>query len=562
MINKKPYIEVNHDQVACWEGWEDIGKELNDTIKLLRKKKVIITVEFFQGTYEDLNINSLKKVLSPNATCGTRDIFKSENEIRQLVRKDLNFQTASAKISTNTIEDYFDQTKLEAIQQNIEFIEEGVVLIYGVGACKVCPSDILVYSDMSRWEILQRFRRNDISNIGVSNENDPYELQHRWSYFIDWRTCDKIKKQIIGKCDYFMETNNWQKPKLATGDVVRAGFDQATRQPIFMAPFFDPELWDKKVNNELDTEDFAWGFNCDAEEDNVLLKIGDNLFETPAINVVYFQPIKLLGESIFRKFGSDIPVKLNFIDGTEGGSNFTLGIYPGADHLRDYFGTQFQQIENYYIMDVKSKANMYVDIKENISNEYLKNVLSSNKTMEITSLLGNVKLHKHDHMAIPQEVLHSNGHRAMMLHISTAPAIFKASLHEERGTHTSLPASQIETLVDSACAKQNSRYSKNDFEIIEHKGYYEELLAPVENMQIKVSRLWFEEDLKLCSEGVFKVYNLIEGDEITLIDPKGEFEPFIVHFAETFLIPANVSRCIVQCKANAKTGLLQVTANA
>ncbi len=560
MINKKPFIEVNHPSKACWEGWEAIGAELLSAIKALDQKKAVIAVECFQGTYADINLTALKKVLSPNATCRTIDIYKSESEIRELVKKDLDLKTLSAKISTNTIDDYFDQAKLESLEKNIEFLEEGIVLIHGIGASKIGKADILVYSDMSRYEILQRFRRNDINNVGVFNENDHYELQHRWSYFIDWRICDKIKKQIIATCDYFMETNNWQKPKLASGDTVRMGFELATRQPIFMAPFFDPELWDVQSKEQLEEEEFRWGFNCDAEEDNILLKIGESLFETPAINVVYYQPVRLLGESIFRKYGSDIPVKLNFIDGTEGGNTTALGIYPGADHLMDYFGINYQQVENYYIMDVKSKAQMYIDLKEDISVEYFKETLSTGKTLDIVGLMGHMNLQKHDHLAVPQEIIHSSGHRAMMLHIGTAPSIFKTIIHARKDTSEG-PLTHVDTLIDKACSSKTQKIHKNKVEIQEHPSYLEELLAVEENTQIKVSRIWFDEQVELYSNGIFQVFNLIEGEEISIEHPSGEFKPFVVHYAETFLIPASLSNFKIKAKNGQKIGLLRIMAS-
>ena len=34
--------------------------------------------------------------------------------------------------------------------------------------------------------------------------------------------------------------------------------------------------------------------------------------------------------------------------------------------------------------------------------------------------------------------------------------------------------------------------------------------------------------------------NLVEGDEVYVESMNGEFEPFIVHYAETFVIPENV----------------------
>ena len=34
--------------------------------------------------------------------------------------------------------------------------------------------------------------------------------------------------------------------------------------------------------------------------------------------------------------------------------------------------------------------------------------------------------------------------------------------------------------------------------------------------------------------------NLVEGDEARVDSPSGAFEPFVVHYAETFIIPAAV----------------------
>jgi hypothetical protein len=36
------------------------------------------------------------------------------------------------------------------------------------------------------------------------------------------------------------------------------------------------------------------------------------------------------------------------------------------------------------------------------------------------------------------------------------------------------------------------------------------------------------------------VLNLVEGDEVVVESPSGAFEPFVVHYAETFIVPAAV----------------------
>lgn len=559
MINKEPFIEVSHPEPACWEGWEAIGIELDRAVKALNKNKVVIAVDCFQGTYTDINLNALKASLTPDASCQAKDLYRSEREVRNLVSKDLNTTTGIAKVSTHSIEDYFDPEKLESIRTNMNLLESGVILIHGTGASKVLKADIVIYSDISRWEIFQRFRRNDISNLGVSNKTDHFNDQYRWGYFIDWRICDKIKKQLIGSCQYFLEANNWQKPKLANGDVMRAGFDQATRQPIFMAPFFDPELWDQQSIHDLKQEDFEWGFNCDIEEDNVLLRISNSLFETPAINLVYYQASKLLGDSVYRKFGSDVPVKLNFVDGTEDGNQLSLDIYPGADHLMDHYGLRYQQVENYYIMNAKRKARMYVNLKESVTEAEFKTALTSGKTNDVTSLLNSINLEKHDHLAIPQETLHSNGNHAIMLHISTAPSIFKSVLFKDKSAQPEL-TSRNETLISEVARHKRKKVVKNNFHI-NNGPLHEELLSPDENSQMCLSRIWFDKELIQEINGVFQIYNLIEGSEIIVEGFQKEFKPFTVHYAETFFIPAGVSKFVIKSASSSRVGLLRVRPN-
>jgi hypothetical protein len=51
---------------------------------------------------------------------------------------------------------------------------------------------MLVYADMPRWEIQMRFRRNEISNLGVENRTLDASLQYKRGYFVDWRVADRL----------------------------------------------------------------------------------------------------------------------------------------------------------------------------------------------------------------------------------------------------------------------------------------------------------------------------------------------------------------------------------
>lgn len=551
MINKKPYIEVKGAENSCWEGWDTIIPELQRKIESLGQKKVVICVDCYQGTYADFNLKKLKNGLSPNVTCRARDIYKDEVEIRQLAASVLDAKN-SRKLSNHTIADYFDEGKLEALKNNIDFIEEGVILIHGVGSHLIWPADIIIYSDMSRYEILQRFRRNDVSNLGLSNAEDDYHTKHRQSYFVDWRICDKLKKQLLANCHYFLETNNWHKPKLAEGNTVRKGLKEATQQPFFMAKFFDPELWDIPANQSKE-EDFLWGFDCDIEHGNVLLKLDDYLFETPAINILYYQPAAFLGESVYRNFGTEMPIRMDFLDSMED-KQHKLSIYPGADFLRDYFGYHLFQNDNYYVLQAGSKANVLMGLKEDVNLGDFRAELADKKAIKsVVSQLNKVKLDKHDHLFIPSNTLRSQGQDAIILHIHAAPDIFKLNVYDDSGEQSNqFFAGQ---LFDQSPLEisEAGKFSLNQLT----KSNGAEILAADENQLMEVQRIKFSEAVEMDTNGVIQVLCLAEGTEVTIQCSDDAFEPFTVHYGEAFVVPAGVGAFTINPGSDAKHVMLK-----
>ena len=57
---------------------------------------------------------------------------------------------------------------------------------------------------------------------------------------------------------------------------------------------------------------------------------------------------------------------------------------------------------------------------------------------------------------------------------------------------------------------------------------------------IETRRHWFVGSVPHDTEGTVNVLNLVEGDEAIVESPTSSFDPFIVHYAETFIVPAQV----------------------
>jgi hypothetical protein len=60
---------------------------------------------------------------------------------------------------------------------------------------------------------------------------------------------------------------------------------------------------------------------------------------------------------------------------------------------------------------------------------------------------------------------------------------------------------------------------------------------------LETHRHWFTDVVPHETHGSVNVLNLVEGEEVTV---EGDFEPFVVHYAETFIVPAAVGRYTIR----------------
>ncbi|GAL28531.1 mannose-6-phosphate isomerase [Vibrio variabilis] len=80
----------------------------------------------------------------------------------------------------------------------------------------------------------------------------------------------------------------------------------------------------------------------------------------------------------------------------------------------------------------------------------------------------------------------------------------------------------------------------------EGDGWREESTGLHEREFIETRRHWFTKSVTHNTEGHVNVLNLIEGREAIVESPTGAFEPYVVHYAETFVVPANVGEYTIK----------------
>jgi hypothetical protein len=154
---------------------------------------------------------------------------------------------------------------------------------------------------------------------------------------------------------------------------------------------------------------------------------------------------------------------------------------------------------------------------------------------------------RHDHFLIPAGTVHCSGAESMVLEISATPYIFTFKMWDwgrlgldgkPRPIHLDHGLANLQWERDTEWTK---RQLVNCFEPLgAGAGWREERTGLHELEFIETRRHWFSGTVAHDTGGGVNVLNLVQGEEAVVESPTRAFEPFVVHYAETFIVPAAV----------------------
>jgi len=560
--DKFPSIRVPASDGTCVAGWPAISQRLSDAISARGTSRAILAVECYPGVDESAIVQSLVHELKPSRVIRSSDAMLPENDINRLCEPFLGGDDPVFGFLCGLhLPQFFAPNLICKARTLIEGPDDGITLVLGVGATLLCDPDILVYADLARWEIQLRQRRKEISNLGVNNPELVQNLKYKRAFFIDWRVADRWKKPLLRKADYFLDTHQSSEPKLADGQAVRRGLAHAVTRPFRVVPFFDPGVWGGQWMKDVCDLDrsavnYAWCFDCVPEENSLLLELGGHRIEMPSINLVFDQPRCLLGERVHARFGSEFPIRFDFLD-TMGGGNLSFQVHPLTEYIQEHFGMHYTQDESYYILDAGPAAEVYLGLKEGVEPAAMLRDLaaaqSGHAPFPDELYVNRFPAKKHDHFLIPAGTVHCSGAESMVLEISATPYIFTFKMWDwgrlgldgkPRPIHLDHGAQNID---GSRTTGWTRDHLVNHIERLESgDGWREERTGLHEREFIETRRHWFTNIVPHDTCGGVNVVNLVAGEEAIVESPTGAFEPFVVHYAETFIVPAAVGRYTIR----------------
>lgn len=561
---KNPVIEMKGMEKEAFQSYENILEELKSKKDSLNKKKTVMVLDYYHGVDEKEVYENLISKAGAVKLINIADYKLSEEYLSDELKREITEDRVFGVLSVRTIEEFFDMKKIEELKKEINEISEGLVVVYGIGAGLI-EGDILVYADMARWEIQQRFRRKELDNWGAGNFDEDVLKKYKRAFFIEWRVLDRHKKGLFQKLDYLLDTNIKNDPKMVKGDAFRAALTQAVNQPFRLVPFFDPGVWGGQWMKEVcgldkNQEQYAWCFDGVPEENSLKLKYGDIVVEIPSIDLVFYKPVELLGDKVHARFGTEFPIRFDFLD-TMGGGNLSLQVHPLTEYIQSKFGMHYTQDESYYMLDSGDDGSVYLGTKTGVNPDELieefRKAQRGEGTFPDEKYINKFPAKKHDHFLIPAGTIHCSGKNAMILEISATPYIFTFKLWDwGRVGLDGLPRP-----IHIEHGKENIQYNRNTEwveenlinrieKIDEGDGFREERTGLHEREFIETRRHWFSKKVLHNTYGLVNMLNLVEGEEAIIESPENKFEPYIVHYAETFIIPANVGEYTIRPYGN------------
>ncbi len=560
---KNPINVIDAGKERAWKGYPDILEALRrETALRAEKGRCVIAVETYPGVNDSELVEALR-TLNPALFVDTRETLCTKEEFRRRIQPFLTDDRVFGRMYYGEFSDFQIAEAIDALRERVNGCG-GLVIIYGMGAASLTDIDILVYADMARWEIQQRFRRG-MSDFYTDNADEDVLKKFKQGYFFEWRIADKIKRSLYDRIDFYLDTNRADDPSMICGETFRRGLRQIARRPFRTVPYFDPGVWGgqwmKKICGlDPSAKNYAWSFDGVPEENSIYMSVNGILVESPAINLVFYCPIELLGEQVYARFGAEFPIRFDFLD-TMDGQNLSLQVHPLTDYIHNNFGMAYTQDESYYILDAKEGAQVYLGLKEDVCPEEmiggLRAAQSGEKLFDADRYVNRFPAKKHDHFLIPAGTVHCSGSGCMVLEISATPYIFTMKLwdwgrlgldgrprpiHIDHGEKVIKWERRTEwvrkNLVDRTCLLE-----ENDDYTVEHTGLHE--LEFIETRRYTIRTV-----CDFDTDGNLNMLNLVEGEAAVVESPDEAFAPYTVHYAETFIIPASVGRYTIRPLGN------------
>jgi predicted NBD/HSP70 family sugar kinase/mannose-6-phosphate isomerase class I len=547
----------HHSSFPVYSGFDLLAAKIcNERSVIIDGYGGVLWEEFRQNLQEALSVYHKKVFWFDIDSC-----LHSTEKINDLIKPHLNGDDpVFGKRYTGNLGDFYDQARLDLLQPD-EAVDLNIV--YGTGAALSNWSGTLIYLDLPKNEIQYRMRAGSIFNLGADSLSTNAQIYKRF-YFVDWPVLNKHKEQCLPFVDCIVDEQRINHITWMKGEDFRNSLDEMLNQSFRARPWFEAGIWGgdwmKKHLNGLIKEEvnYAWSFELITPENGIVIEGDGNLLEVSFDFLLFTSNKKLLGNAA-RRFDKEFPIRFDFLD-TFNGGNLSIQCHPRTNYIIEKFGENFTQDETYYILDCEEDAKVYLGFQEGIdANEFkcaLINAQQNGTEVQVEKFVQKHDAHKHDLFLIPNGTIHASGKNSVVLEISSTPYIFTFKMYDwlRLDLNGQPRPINIEHAFNNLYFDRKGKYVQQHLlshPLVEkeYDGGRKLKLPTHEEHFYTVDRYEFTGTIQINTNNQCHVCMLVEGEEVSVVTNGKEC---VFHYAETFVIPAEVGSYEIKQKGNKK----------
>jgi mannose-6-phosphate isomerase class I len=445
---------------------------------------------------------------------------------------------------------------------------EGVTILFGIGAA-LCGWDApVLYVELPKNEIQYRMRAGSAGNLGrvaptpgeegaplreegaLLREETPAEMYKRY-YFVDWVVLNRHRQQIKSRIAAVADGQWGDDIHWMAASSVRKGLENMSHNLIRARPWFEPGVWGgqwmKAHIPALNQQEinYAWSFELIAPENGLLFESNGYLQEISWDWLMEHDAAAVLGKDAER-FGLEFPIRFDFLD-TYNGGNLSIQCHPSLDYIRQQFGETITQDETYYILDCTRDAGVYLGFHDNIDPAVfradLEHSQATGEAIDIQQYVQRLPSEKHGLYLIPNCTVHGAGKNNLVLEISATPYIFTFKMYD----WMRLDLNDAPRPINIEHAFHNLDFSRRGQRVREELVSKPIRLMGGDDVQIEslptheqhfyaIHRISFLHRAVIRTGGQCHLLMLVDGISVTVKTKRGR--QYRIHYAETFILPA------------------------
>ena len=571
-----PEIPVEWTQsiiIGCKEVYEFISNLIIQGVRS-RKKPYFLAFDGFLGVKWESIILRIRDLLKQeDLNIEVMDIAsycRPPDEIEKMVKPCLANDPHFGFVFKGRLKDFFDIVRLEALKREMKSYKRkkslkslpDVVICYGTGAAipYLRPLyDAVFYVDITRESLFKRIEERQVLPLGSKANSLSTHLFIKRLYYVDYQVLKSHKKYLLNHMDWYIDGN--EDLKLLSRNIYDGILSILAQYPFRLNPIYISGVWGGQEMKRIrklpkSMTNCAFALEVIPQKQSFKVVVGNAVVEMPFYNLLWNQPMKILGSEAAKRFRGNFPITLNYDDTCQGG-HLAIQVHPNGAYVRKNFNERMRRDETYYAVKTYPGAKTYHGLKEETDLKELfqlclqaerKNI-PFNQDLYINSWSSKVG----DLFLIPAGTIHASGRNQLVLEIDTDPSKNAAeytfhlydylrpdldgklrSIHIEHSFHQIKPYRRTKWVAQHL--KQPPRLIRDD------KDGAEYVLGEFRGMYYQVHRLEFARKINDDTKGKFHILTLVEGKKVIVKSEEHPERQYELHFTETVIIPACLGR--------------------